>query len=699
MGHYYFIQSVKIEDKPKKRAKISQQETLMEWKYEIPPMFFPLFSSEPRYENSLLYCKSKEGFENIKKMYDFLEKYRELAFDNPDEFLSYKKKIIDYLEESLQDYYKLDGTDVFLMTSLEDEFLSNSENCYKLMQKVNSQIEEAIKNDDIEAFLSIYTDARITHKSAQLRYFFNLDVYLYGYECLLQSDEPLESKEPSYYLNSELKPYGYDVEIIQNGFEFYTKENGFTHCFVAKNKENKKGVINSHNETLLAFEFDNIEIYSPIPHKLFFKATKDAKDSLYCISFEEKTKLLIPPIYDKIVEFIHKDELLIYLTIEKNNKKGIYSVYKNIEIIEPKYESILYSYDKENLFAFFNDEIIQYELSTTKKISLDFKNLETSIKYCESDKKAKTIFKRLKSTYIQEALNLIFKDKNEIDIAQKNYPNINFLEPKSILNAVSKLSTESENDINISLILYKAYKYHFENKHNEISNLEWGIINFYIAEIYYKNQNYTLAIDYAQIAKNFVPIRNSFYITVLQFICYNYFFNLLYEKSIDEGLLGLNWIEEQQNHYKNPDALIWVNNVQDELEIIANAKETISYYIGCSYFNLENPDYSEALKYIELSLNSKSNWNLFSKNYIKAISIYYTNKNPQEAIISLQEADKLADEINENFDDCCYIKYLLAFSYYHDFDDSQKALEKIAESLCINPYYKNSLELKGKIIY
>ncbi len=67
MGHYYFIQSVKIEDKPKKRAKISQKETLIEWKYEIPPMFFPLFSSEPRYENSLLYCKGKEGFENIKK--------------------------------------------------------------------------------------------------------------------------------------------------------------------------------------------------------------------------------------------------------------------------------------------------------------------------------------------------------------------------------------------------------------------------------------------------------------------------------------------------------------------------------------------------------------------------------------------------------------------------------------------------------
>ena len=43
MGHYYFIQSVKIEDKPKKRAKISQKETLIEWKYEIPPMFFPYF--------------------------------------------------------------------------------------------------------------------------------------------------------------------------------------------------------------------------------------------------------------------------------------------------------------------------------------------------------------------------------------------------------------------------------------------------------------------------------------------------------------------------------------------------------------------------------------------------------------------------------------------------------------------------------
>ena len=51
----------------------------------------------------------------------------------------------------------------------------------------------------------------------------------------------LESKEPSYYLNSDLKPYGCDVEIIQNDFEFYTKENGLTHCFVAKIKKIKKG--------------------------------------------------------------------------------------------------------------------------------------------------------------------------------------------------------------------------------------------------------------------------------------------------------------------------------------------------------------------------------------------------------------------------------------------------------------------------
>ena len=130
-------------------------------------MFFPLFSSQPRYENSLLYCKGKEGFKNIKKMYNFLEKHRELAFDNPDEFLSYKKKIIDYLEESLQDYYELNGTDVFSMTYAEDDYLNKSENCYKLMQEVNSQIEETIKNDDIEAFLSIYTDAEITHKSAK----------------------------------------------------------------------------------------------------------------------------------------------------------------------------------------------------------------------------------------------------------------------------------------------------------------------------------------------------------------------------------------------------------------------------------------------------------------------------------------------------------------------------------------------------
>jgi hypothetical protein len=870
MGHYYFIQSVKIEDTLKKRSKISQDDTLVEWKYEIPPMFFPLFSSQPRYENSLLYCKGKEGFKNIKKMYNFLEKHRELAFDNPDEFLSYKKKIIDYLEESLQDYYELNGTDVFSMTYAEDDYLNKSENCYKLMQEVNSQIEEAIKNDDIEAFLSIYTDAEITHKSAQLRYFFNLNTYLYGYECILTTNKPLEyveifeennkfglkledrvilspiydeifgfgeneiysviqngdkygyintngnliipliyddaydfnvnynwdkksqiniktyraiiqnkgkygvideknniilpsiyddiviyeahahfpfmivlttnngqktildvdgkelypaviteiyyfddkeenkyanfygrllieSKEDTYYLNSELKPYGYNVEIIQNGFEFYTKRNEFTYCFIAKNKEGKKGIINWHDETLLPFEFDDVEVYSPTTHNLFFKTTKNAKEALYSIQLEQEIKLVIPPIYDKLAEFIYIDVHSIYSTIEKNNKKGVYSVYENIEIIEPKYESILYSYNKENLFAFLNDKIIQYKISTTKEISLDFNNLESSIKWCESDKKAKNIFKKLKSSYMKEALNLIFKDKNEIDMAQKNYPNVNFLEPKSIFDAVNKILAEFENDINITLILYKAYKYHFDSKSDDVSDLKWGIINFYIAEIYYKKQNYSLAIDYAQIAKTFVPIRNSFYITLLQFICYNYFFSSLYKKSIDEGLIGLKWINEQQNHYKNSDALEWANNIKNELEMIKNTQETISYYLGCSYFNLENPNYTEALKYIELSLENKTDWNVFNKSYVKAVSTYNLNKDLQEAISVLQEADKVAEELKENLDDHCYIKYLLAFSYYYNFKNSQKALEKIKESLSINPYYKNSLELKEEI--
>jgi tetratricopeptide (TPR) repeat protein len=162
-------------------------------------------------------------------------------------------------------------------------------------------------------------------------------------------------------------------------------------------------------------------------------------------------------------------------------------------------------------------------------------------------------------------------------------------------------------------------------------------------------------------------------------------------------LIGLKWINEQQNHYKNSDALEWANNIKNELEMIKNTQETISYYPGCSYFNLENPNYIEALKYIELSLENKTDWNVFNKSYVKAVSTYNLNKDLQEAISVLQEADKVAEELKENLDDHCYIKYLLAFSYYYNFKNSQKALEKIKESLSINPYYKNSLELKEEI--
>ena len=45
-------------------------------------------------------------------MYDFLENIENWHLIIQMNFC-FTKKIIDYLEESLQDYYELDGTDVF----------------------------------------------------------------------------------------------------------------------------------------------------------------------------------------------------------------------------------------------------------------------------------------------------------------------------------------------------------------------------------------------------------------------------------------------------------------------------------------------------------------------------------------------------------------------------------------------------------
>ncbi|OAZ04499.1 WG repeat-containing protein [Flavobacterium succinicans] len=191
MGHYYFINQI-----DKEGDEITYKDGVTEWKYEIPPMYFPLFSGEVHFDDCFLYADAEQGYELFKKMYDFIDTHKEKVLDKPEEFSKIKNKILESVAPN-SSYYQLDGTDVFLMT-LEDEpeaMLQAVKECYQIIKEINTEIQNCIEKDDIEGLMSIYTDARITHRSESLRYFFNHESYKYGYEPLGFFDNPLVEKE------------------------------------------------------------------------------------------------------------------------------------------------------------------------------------------------------------------------------------------------------------------------------------------------------------------------------------------------------------------------------------------------------------------------------------------------------------------------------------------------------------------------
>ncbi len=740
------------------------------------------------------------------------------------------------------------------------------------MQELNLQIQEAIENDDIEAFLSIYTDAGITHKSAELRYFFNESIYQYGYGCLvtynehkdsvqifeengkvgLKSNEgevllppaydeifgfgeneqysvvrngdkyghidingkvvvpliyddafdfikdsrwdqktetliekyravvqlegkygvidethtivlpliyedinlreqhnsfpfmifvtiegkkailDIEGKElyPSiittihhpndedddsgfinfyerllvktedetYYLNPSFEPYGYNVEIIQNGLELRTKRNTVTYCFIARNKEGKMGIINWHNEILLPFEFDTIEEYTSTGANILYKTLNEGKPSLYQITNKSTTTILIPPVYDAICGLFSAGADWRYVVVEKNGKKGVYYLQGKKEVLPPQFEAIsFFSYNEQYLCAFLKDKIIQYKVPSIEEVPLDLKFLEMSIKYAEEPDKAKAILKKLKPVYIKEVLELIFSDPKDIAIAQKRYSKVNFLQPESILDAANTLNMTLEkagSPIDDMQTLYTAFQYHFDNKNSDAREIKWGMMNFFLARMHYEKENYPLAIEYAKRANMFIYVNNILYIDVLQFICYTYYDSDKNEEAVEAGLSGLEAVNQQRKQLKSGSA--WVSNIKKERDMLDNYEETFNYYVGCAYFYQNNRDYQKALEYIEKSITNKNDWNIYIKSFIRVASIYKTVENTMDVFPILEEVEELGKQYNAN-DDHCYIKYLLAFSYYHNLNDPQKALDKIEESLAINPHYENSLELKVQI--
>ncbi len=880
MAHYFFINQVSL----KKDEDYS--DSLIEWKYDIPLMFYPLFIGKTIYRNNLLYCPAKEGFEAVKNVYNFLEKHKDEVFANPDEFVSCKVAILEALEPK-GTHYEMNGQDVFLMSVLEDDILDATKEYYAQMKNVNEQIVELIKDDDIKSLLLLSGsggDFSLNFKQI----LDNVDVFKYGYNALcayqfapsqeeldnkvkifkkgekegLKKDDgiiilkpcydniwefddeiglavvknddkfghinkqgkvviplvyddafdfafvsekwdeklkkttakiiapvvlnekygliddknqiiipfdwddiriiqwnctlfkhdlvfvkkhnkygifdvagkpiyPLEiidyivgycesehtsktgfyecfwvkTESESFYLNNKFEPYAHNLDIVQNGIQISEPNHDINYAFIAKDKNEKYGLISFHNQTLIPFEYEHLELialnFYEVDVNLYFAKNKK-QTRIYKIENEEKVSLIYEGKIDKVLPFYNEKEAWVEVIYKK--KKGLFDVKKKEWVLPMDFDDfyICSTYPIANsnfLYAFKDDVIAQYNPSTIAKELLEIKYLENAIvQGFEMDKRIKQKIEQLKSNHYNSQINTIFTDAAKREMALTYFSTLNFDDPQQIVAATANIENSEEETTIIFLqhsLLFDAFEFHYhKNQKTVLLDLQYALFHYDKAVLYERNmENYEEAYIWGKKALQLLPEANENTIDIIEFFCRMAYLTDDFEESIATGNKGLAWIETDRN--KVAAGQKWgVTNAKTYLNNLNDKEETIHYFLAKNYFYKPNPDYEQAKKHIEIALKM-SNWNEYTKKYIYACCMVETRK-PIDFLPVLDEFNTYASDFKPDTE-LAYIKYVYAYYEFHTNQNKTKALQLVEESLAIAPDYYSAKNLKKEI--
>ncbi|MBV8255536.1 MAG: SEL1-like repeat protein [Chitinophaga sp.] len=186
---------------------------MMEWKYEFPLFFHPLFSDKikiapPIYngEEGGLYAAAFPGIDAFRAFYAFIEKHGDQLLDDKAAFQEAQLQIRKYFRRKVHlSWFHLDAWDVF---NIEDDGFPGShtlqaEKLKASMEENNRIIQAAIAADD-PALLDSCPFLKETGWAKSFRQFLNEPVYGYGWE-VIKSSIFEEEVELEVFIETDLK--------------------------------------------------------------------------------------------------------------------------------------------------------------------------------------------------------------------------------------------------------------------------------------------------------------------------------------------------------------------------------------------------------------------------------------------------------------------------------------------------------------
>jgi hypothetical protein len=315
---------------------------ILAWNYELPAMLFPLFAAKPTDTSSFLECEAQEGYQLLKEMYEFLAKHKDKVFDQPDEFLAYKAKILKELKP-VGDRYFLDGERMFAVGHImDDDGVKLSELTAKLyadIEKVNVQIKSALADDDIEKFWGIMTgeDNEACVNDSLGEYFQNKNQYMYGYAPLSISTGSWVTKDTEVEIYSENDKKGLKLvnggKLIEAKYDaIYAFDNSSDIAVV--NLNDKFGYIDKKGNEFIPLMYEDVFDFWGTDRTFSDEGLVTSgvyrgsvvKEGKYGV-IDEKNSAIIPCEWDDIY-FKEPDNYFIpnFICVEKNGKTGIYDL-------------------------------------------------------------------------------------------------------------------------------------------------------------------------------------------------------------------------------------------------------------------------------------------------------------------------------------------------------------------------------------
>ncbi|MGU3375561.1 SEL1-like repeat protein [Chryseobacterium sp. M5A1_1a] len=318
---------------------------LGEWNYEIPELFIPLFSGNPRSKGKLLYFDKEEGVLRLRRFYQLLADHYQLNYKKA--YYEPVNKMFEFLEALPYDTFSMNATDVFNMNNVSHK--DQAKEWVLEIKEKNTLYEKAIENQNLiwlekEVFARHGYDSFLTILETDwIEYglgYWNDELYKNLSETFEENnlwglkdskgnivtpavyDEIFAFNEEGIAVAEKNGKFGYlrnDGEIIieciyEDAFDaFFIDGNNYGNIEI----DGKQGVINiDSEEMMIPCEYEELEI---LRYTGFFNAKKDG--NYYLINLSNKQ--IIAEYSETLFEFDYND--LFYSKKTGTSKRSYYT--------------------------------------------------------------------------------------------------------------------------------------------------------------------------------------------------------------------------------------------------------------------------------------------------------------------------------------------------------------------------------------